>query len=154
MKTFRHVGLMIVCPLCSGSQFETVSTFMRHLRLVHADRDGFLLQCGLQGCRRTFRNFFTYRNHVYAYHATGVESVTHRDDPANMVTCGADFESGNDSDLEEPHCDEQPTQALQKAAAVWLLKTREIHRIPLSVMDSITSDVQSLVHVAIGHIQQ
>ena len=46
------------------------------------------------------------------------------------------------------------TAALQKAAATWIL---ESHRIPVSVMDSIIQDAQSLYEVALtqlsGHVQ-
>ena len=41
---------------------------------------------------------------------------------------------------------------LQKAAATWILKTREVHRIPLSVMDSIIQDVQSLYAIALSSL--
>ena len=41
---------------------------------------------------------------------------------------------------------------LQKAAATWILKTRECHRLPLSVMDSIIFDVQSLYDVALSQL--
>ena len=34
-----------------------------------------------------------------------------------------------------------PEKSLQQAAAVMILKTREKHKIPLSVMDSIVNDV-------------
>ena len=58
---------MVVCPLCSSS-FATVSVFMTHLRMIHSHEAGFHIQCGLQGCKRTFKNFHTYRNHVYSLH--------------------------------------------------------------------------------------
>ena len=38
--------------------------------------------------------------------------------------------------------------ALQKTAAMWILKAREQHRIPLSVMDAMMGDFQSLHQVA------
>ena len=59
--------MMITCPLCAGS-FGTLSVFLTHVRLVHASDASFHIPCGLQGCQRTFRNFYTYRNHVYSFH--------------------------------------------------------------------------------------
>ena len=32
---------------------------------------------------------------------------------------------------------------IQRAMALWFLKSREIHKIPLSVMDDIAKDIQS-----------
>ena len=47
------------------------------------------------------------------------------------------------------------TATLQEAAATWIIKTRESHRIPISVMDSIIQDVQSLYEVALTqHVQR
>ena len=41
---------------------------------------------------------------------------------------------------------------IQKAAATMILKTRENHRIPLSVVDSIIYDVQSLFDIVISNL--
>ena len=43
---------------------------------------------------------------------------------------------------------------MRKAAALWILKTREVHKIPLSVMDNIISDVQGLFQSALSHLHQ
>ena len=39
---------------------------------------------------------------------------------------------------------EEATTSMRKTSAVWLLKTREKHKIPLSVMTEITTDVEEL----------
>lgn len=44
------------------------------------------------------------------------------------------------------------SSAIKRAVALWILKTREVHRIPLSVMDSIALDAQSLFEMVIGQI--
>lgn len=41
---------------------------------------------------------------------------------------------------------------IQRAAATWILKTRERHRIPLSVMDSLIYDVQSLFDIIVSNL--
>lgn len=49
-------------------------------------------------------------------------------------------------------CD--PNIQLQESAALWLLKMREMHRLPLSVMDALMEDIESLIHAAISCIKQ
>lgn len=49
---------------------------------------------------------------------------------------------------------EAATESMRKAAALWILKTREVHKIPLSVMDNIISDVQGLFQSALTHLYQ
>ena len=61
---------MPVCPLCSCTSLPTISLYLTHIRISHADVPGFKIICGLQGCKRSFTDFLTYRNHVYAHHDT------------------------------------------------------------------------------------
>ena len=42
---------------------------------------------------------------------------------------------------------------MKKAAALWILKTREHHRIPVSTMNAIIVDVQSLSEIALYEIR-
>ncbi len=58
------------CPLCGFHGQNHLSELMRHIRLFHADESNFKIDCTLQGCCRTFTNYLTYRNHVYAFHST------------------------------------------------------------------------------------
>ena len=43
--------------------------------------------------------------------------------------------------------------AFKNAAAMWILKTRENHQIPISVMNSIISDVQSLFELGLNDLK-
>ena len=61
------------------SVFFISVSFLTHLRLIHASEEGFQIPCGLQGCQRTFNNFYTYRNHVYSMHdLSGLDTTTSR----------------------------------------------------------------------------
>jgi hypothetical protein len=67
---FITLNNMLLCPLCGDVQTATLSQLLSHIRLTHADSPHFLIQRNLQGCKRTFRKFTVYRNHVYSYHDT------------------------------------------------------------------------------------
>ena len=60
----------------------------------------------------------------------------------------------NDCDLLLPRTTDQPSTlaqaqpSVQRTAALWILKTQETHRIPYATMDSIISDLQSLLRSA------
>ena len=64
--------MALACPLCPLMNFPGVSVLMQHIRLTHADKPDLMLQCNLQGCRRSFRKFNTYHNHVYTFHGSGI----------------------------------------------------------------------------------
>ena len=59
-----------VCPLCGDVTVAKHAQLMTHIRLLHADDPNFLIQCNRQGCKRTFRKFTVYKNHVYTFHDT------------------------------------------------------------------------------------
>ena len=174
---------MIKCPLCAGD-FGTVSVYMTHLRINHADDANFSVSCGLQGCKRTFNNFYTYRNHVYAMHDLNEADK----DRFSHTTCtgavGLDMDMGttqeyeNDSTQSEIFdgrsnrtAEEQisnngniemrfthvnlvcTSEITTKAVAMWILKSREIHKLPLSVMNNIMEDIQSFLDVIMGSLK-
>ena len=43
---------------------------------------------------------------------------------------------------------------MKRAAALWILKTRELHRIPQSVMDEMLGDIQSLFQMSLSGISE
>ena len=89
---------MVTCPLC-GAFCSSISVYLSHLRLIHAHEAGFCVPCGLQGCQRTFQNFYTYRNHVYLNALDDTTNET-TDDVATVAT--SDVETPNlSTDLSE-----------------------------------------------------
>ena len=73
---------------------------MAHMRLVHADNPNFVIHCNRQGCRRTFRNFSVYKNHIYTFHDDSEEHTMDEDqkEPSNdteMDSCSTDDEPEN-----------------------------------------------------------
>ena len=154
---------MITCPLCPGARFASVQMLLKHVRMTHSDHASFSIQCSLQGCKRTFRTLSTYLGHVYSHHDCGVLDAYEPDDAPGGSGQGNDdtFDGGeggfDDSTMRADGTTGgeivQPYEAvMQRAAATWILKIREGHRIPLSVMDGIISDLQSLLQVRDRHI--
>lgn len=145
---------MTGCPLC-GTYARNLSQLLVHMRLVHAGEPGFQVTCGVEGCPRTFRNFLTFRNHVYAIHgailpvAFESNAILDGDEGQDQMEDGGEEGEGGrggDDDITE--------EAVQRAAALFILKNREGHRIPQSVMDEIVTDVGSLFHLAMCAVRQ
>lgn len=139
------------CPLCTYSALPTLSLYVAHIRLNHADDPGFRISCTLQGCSRSFTNFCTYRNHLYAYHDLRAEensSPVVEHDSSNEPLDDMELEESNDATGTPTIESIVSEDALQRAAALMILKAREQHRIPLAVMDGVLGDFQSLYQVA------
>ena len=143
---------MINCPLCLAS-FTSVSFFLSHVQLNHASEAGFHITCGLQGCQRTFVNFHTYRNHVYSMHdmsvmeststSADIDDVHQNDSNSTSMETEMDNLMSDDPD-DDSRTQPQDTVDINRGVAIWLLKSREIHKIPESVMSTIMADVQDL----------
>ena len=213
MRVFAYIRniAMIGCPLC-GEYSPSLTQLLKHIRLVHADEPGFNLQCGIQGCSRTFRKYQTFRNHVYAIHGTCTGTPHVQGDKETTLTTeqnegeddvyvqGVQYDHDASQDdvtddasqddvtddasqddvtddasqddvtddasqddvtddasqdvTDDASQDDVTDDALQRAAALFILKTRENHRIPLSIMDSIIGDVSSLYKLALSAIKK
>ena len=138
------------CQLCHRS-FATLSLMLAHVRIIHASSPGFRIGCYARGCSRLFTSFCSYRNHVYTFH--GGSSYSSYVEPTS-VPGDEDDGTGDDAmdasgSVGEPESTLPDENQVQRAAALTLLKIREVHRLPQSVMGAITADFQSLFDVAL-----
>ena len=111
-------------------------------------------------------NFHSFRNHVYSRHSKddqpmqdpeGQSLVDDISPPSPDPTPPAPLAPSNlsplgqvddtDDGIQDPLSSESHFSTIQKAAALWILKIRETHRIPQSVMESIIKDIESLYQV-------
>ena len=141
---------------------------LSHIKSVHACEPGFTVQCDLQRCKRTFKIFSTFRNHVYNFHdlvAAAPYTNSNVEDMDQEVITPIAVASGNmdsDTSLRDNDLDQEDgtpnadcvisEEILQRSAALWILKTRDPHRIPQSVMDGMVSDLGSLFQCALAGI--
>ncbi len=172
---------MYYCTHCASSPFISISLWLKHLRRTHADDPNIIFSCTLDGCRRTFKKYTTFKNHVYGYH--DVSSIaTHQspaveespqtpdsqrpDSPQTPDSQRPDSPQTPDSqrpdrpqtpdsprtpDSQRPDSPQRPVD-IKRAAALTLLKTREIHRIPISVMNEVIEENQLLFTLALNHL--
>lgn len=129
------------CPLCGIHQSKDLSNLMRHISLFHADEPNFHIDCTLQGCRRTFKNYHTYRNHIYAFHGTSTGELYLQPDETVLVPS---TDSDTDCSL---NGNNQEVLPIQRSAALWTLKVRDGYCLPQSTTECIIKDVDSLYKV-------
>ena len=157
LSTLKH------CPVCREFCTQKVSALIKHVGLVHATTGTpFRIVCGLGGCRHRFSNYRTYRNHVYAIHSDSDDLNTPEipPPPISSLVCGDDSDGddsdgddsvGDDSDGDDYQLDRVPAKRssdpLQEAAARFILKTKETHRLTQTVMNS---DVTIFSQVMLG----
>lgn len=140
MASLKH------CQLCDEFTSTTLSELVQHLSLVYAHLAGFHLRCGLNGCQKAFRNILTYCNHIYAFHTDSHVSEPHVSEPSQTNSDGGWVSDLDDGELDQP-LNLQPSEPtpldpseLKKAAATWILKVKEGHKLPQSTINSVLND--------------
>lgn len=160
----------LACPCCAHSEKKLVD-LLRHIRLLHFGTPGFTtLKCNLDGCHRTFKKFTVFRNHIYQIHSdsqllqpetdTRTPSPSpslHDDDPPHFhpELDGLSSESDEDdtsTNTASAYDIDRGILSMQKAAAIWTLKTQEVCKLPQSTTAKIMEDVGSLYESALVNI--
>ena len=123
-----------ICPICRMFASSTYGRVLRHIGEVHSFSPGFRIDCGLgpNKCPATYTKYSSFRSHVYKKHReelhhsdSGPEQVgitNANDGPENSLS-GLDQDEGRNEIMPLDY-DEQ----LTRAAALFILKTTEIHK--------------------------
>ena len=141
-----------------ASNVSTVLTFIPYLfsavnickGIIHACCPGFKISCSVSSCcSRSFASFKSLCNHVYFHHGGDNftrEDVSRRDPPfVDEEVKDPTIDDGNEYG-DEVEVDREPRNAdVQRTAAVAILKIRENHRLPQSVICNITDEIQGLL---------
>lgn len=125
------------CQLC-GSRVPDLKYLLKHIRQVHAHRPGFQITCCISGCRRKYRTFEVFRNHVYELHSETEPIIMQTSTPVTEdIPVPTD-----DEPQDEPIVNTR--DSIKKCAAVWILKVQETYKLPQSTMELILKDVTGL----------
>ena len=89
-----------------------------------------MIKCILSGCSHAFTNFYTYGDHVYAYHSDSDSDCSQVAIPPislREIVSVSDHDGFSDVsiDVEEPSASLSPEVMIERAAAMWILKTKK-----------------------------
>ena len=138
------------CFICHSAAGNTFSDIVRHIGYVHAHDPNLNVMCGIEGCTRSYINFMSYRRRLYREHKHFIgtengegasdDNPDHQDtsEPMSVILAGG---SSSVSAISQ----ESDHQLKQNRAALFVLKTSEIHRLPLSTMESLLLDISILL---------
>ena len=150
------------CPGC-GQITRSLADLLGHLRLLHFGTPGFrTIQCNLDGCRKTFRKYAVYRNHIYEYHSHKISlnvPVSSEENNSTLVpvlsSSSFEHQQNNDQDIDydnDLEISTHSTECMQRAAAIWVLKVQEVCRLPQSTTEKIMQDVSALYEAALSNL--
>lgn len=136
----------IICPLCPQEQTSslkfTLRDYVKHISLFHAHQPGFQLTCGIGGCKRTFHNFGTFKNHLSSYHQLEANPTNEVDDGLLEQPC--DEWNGDDDYNAEGNPSLDSISTLQESSALFLLKAKEGQKLTQMALQGVIEGVTAL----------
>ena len=168
------------CPLCDEFQALSYKQLLPHIRIVHASKPGFSISCGVQGCQRSFTNMKSYDNHIsqhmlagnYPSNAIVMSNNEHCSQHPEESLVGTEpgddsprednFSSNEHNECTHPQANDQcttqdsmaqPAAHFKSQAAVWILKTKECHKLTTSTMTSIIEDITAFNQIVLGKVE-
>ncbi len=144
---------MFFCPLCNSFGGQSFSSVLRHIGDIHKHDADFQIQCGLRQCPETYKNYASFRSHVYRKHRSVLhcqENETNSSNSSNSSSSSNNSEQNEDDDGNDTsHTSTTPSASAELSAAKFVLKTREEYRIPQSTCTALIKDVDELYSSAI-----
>lgn len=150
----RHLRFGWECPLCSHFATPTLKAVVRHVGAVHSHDPAFHVRCGVEDCPRTYRNYLTYKKHMYTKHRsvlnlsvmeTARETDTSSTSADEVITDDVALFSEPDVEPEGEHISSDQMIADKKASALFLLKAKEVNKISQSSLNAIIQDFTTLL---------
>ena len=149
------------CNLCIGFLAVSLRLLLNHLGRNHKSDPNFHLLCGVNGCARTYKRYYSFRNHIVQKHADLLDKeCTDINRDANIEGAATDI---HDQELE---CDAnhdihgnigceafdltQGKNDLLRSSAICLLHFKDKGRIPQTVVDLFVESNKHVVQNSIG----
>ena len=136
----------------------TLKHVIRHIGAFHAQDADFNICCGISGCPRTYQKFHSYRQHIYRCHREILDGIDDDQSQGSPVTIEEPLIEDLDctiSESEVPDSYENSHTILsKKEAGLFLIKTKEIYKVPQSTLDSLVGDISTIVESTIKHIEK
>ena len=134
--------MVVLCPICHSFAATDLKGIIRHLGVIHAHESGFYVRCFVDDCPSTYRNFHSYKKHLYTKHRAVLEvppisadiNVTDNNTPTDEISCRID----DPDDSISSRIDEG------RSAALFVLKAKQVHKVSQCVLTNILFDYSEM----------
>ena len=127
---------MYVCTICNLFAGQSFSSVLRHMG-NHRQDPGLFIRCGINSCTEQYKNFESFRSHVYRKHRETLHSS--HPAPAQGLRNGTlqqeENEVNGDREIDGWESDVNREKTVvnngdsKRLAALFLLKTHEEHKV-------------------------
>ena len=143
------------CWICNTAAYPSLKGVLRHMAGSHAFDPRFSVCCGIQGCSRTYSNFYSFKKHVYRKHRENLDlcplrySRTEVESPVSPVA----YSLENDDDMVTATTSVTQQLHHNHQIAKFLLKLKEVRKVSQTAIDGLVGDISLMVQQITTRIQ-
>ena len=144
-----------LCPLCHTFAARNFKGVSRHIGSVHSHEANFHVTCGLGGCPRSYKNYHSYKKHLYKQHRDILEVddyVPNDSSSLSIQPAESIFEPPyNEVEDDVGLCDS--SQRKKKESALFLMKSLTVSKISNTALDNLIGDISIIVDSQLQVVQ-
>ena len=114
-----------------------------------------IMKCGIQGCVRTYKNYTSFKKHVYRHHKEQLDPV----DPESIKDSALDLTMPPDSLCEDdgvnifgPDSSDAGYDYTEQAA-LFILKAKHVHKVSQAALNELLSDVSMMISDRVHYVE-
>lgn len=144
------------CNVCREFVAESIHLLLTHIGRIHRNEPTFHVVCGLNGCAKTYKNFWSFRNHLIRKHGIvtakeGIEGnrqdlIQDHNEDGVINEIGVQIEAEGQEDNFDREID------LSKTNALCTLKFKETTRVPQTVVDSFVDNATQVTRACVDFL--
>ena len=130
-----------VCSICHSFAGSSYYSVVRHMR-CHQHEPYLVIICGLEGCRDSFKNYSTFRRHIYRKHKlSSVSSAASEKEDEPSIPDQSNME------LQYQDCPQDQLLSIEdiyseRQSAMFLLKMMAERRTSQSALNGVVADMR------------
>ena len=149
--------MTFLCRICYRFASFSLKGVLRHIGTVHSHETNFHVVCGILGCPRTYRNYFSYKKHMYRKHRTELSRFQQPED--SSISHGNDFISSEDADCglnnfnEESEVEPDTSTTSKLHAALMILKMKQKFKLSEVALDGLLEDFTASLQIKMEEVK-
>ena len=134
------------CSICAVFAADDLKTLLNHIGRCHRNDPNFHCVCGIDGCAKTFKKYYSWRKHIQKKHEMQMrvnDNVQHNLDQEIVP-----YQNLQNLDL-------NPIEqtAVTKSSALYLLKLQEDCLLPKTTVKSVVENTKTIVEETLSLVK-
>lgn len=137
--------MVVHCWMCFKVASPTLKGIVRHIGNIHAHESNFFVNCGINLCTRTYTNFYSFKKHIYRKHRSELDCSDLSQSTLPLTEDEEHDCTYYDDNQTEIVTECEATEDRKRISALFLLKTKEVHKVTQKALDGVIQDMSSFI---------